>query len=157
MKLSNRVRLSAALAAIPVTAALYLNFYDRPTQSTKRPNMTNLSPRLQPLFDKTKIVCFGHFVLEVPATAKIVYGPAEVEYPIVYYPGEGENVAQRVNEQLVLVQKDRDYLSDDSEFLGKDSLFGKVVNGALPGQKLVFGSRDHFSYSIDSFIPLGKR
>lgn len=117
--------------------------------------MTNLSPRLQPLFNKTKIVCFGHFVLEAPATATIVYGPAEVEYPIVYYPGEGENVAQRVNEQLILVQKDRDYLSDDSEFLGKDSLFGKVVNGALPGQKLVFGSRDHFSYSIDSFIPLG--
>lgn len=117
--------------------------------------MTNLSPRLQPLFEKTRVVCFGHFVLEVPATAIIVYGPTEVDFPIAYYPGEGDKVAQRVKAQLVEVEKDRDYLSDDSEFIGKNSLFGKVVDGDLPGQKLVFGSRDHVFYSIDSFIPVG--
>jgi hypothetical protein len=137
-------------------AALCLNAYDRTPQSLKRLNMTALPPRLQPLFEKTKTVCFGHFVVEVPATAIVVYGPADVDFPIEYYPDEGDKVAQHVEAQLVEVEKDRDYLRKGSEFIGKDSLFGKVIDGVMPGQKLVFGSKDHVFYSIDSFIPVGK-
>jgi hypothetical protein len=156
MKLSRPSRRTAALASILVMATLCLNACDRLPQSLKRPNMTALSSRLHPLFEKTKIVCFGHFVVEVPATATVVYGPASVDLPIDYYQGEGDKVAQHVQAQLAEVEKDRDYLRKGSEFIGKDSLFGKVVDGVMPGQKLVFGSKDHVFYSIDSFIPVGK-
>ena len=94
--------------------------------------------------------------MEVPATAIVVYGPADVDFPIKYYPDEGDKVAQHVEAQLVEVEKDRDYLRKASEFIGNNSLFGKVIDGVMPGQKLVFGSKDHVFYSIDSFIPVGK-
>ena len=118
--------------------------------------MTSLSPRLQSLFEKTKTVCFGHFIVEVPTSATVVYGPAEVDYPIDYHPGEGEKVSQHVQSQLVEVERDRDYLRRGSEFVGEKSLFGKTIDGAIPGQKLVFGSKDHVFYSIASFVPVGR-
>jgi hypothetical protein len=153
MKLPSRFRRPAALAATLAFAALCLNFYDRTPESLKRPNMTALSPRLQPLFAKTKTVCFGQFVVEVPASATVVYGPADVDYPIEYFPGEGAKVGQRVAEQLRDVEKDRIFLGEDG--IVKFPLFGKVIDGAVSGQKLVFGSKDRVSYSIDSFIPIG--
>jgi hypothetical protein len=147
-------RRPAFLAAIVVSAALCLNACSRTPASLKRPNMTALSPRLQPLFEKTRTVCFGRFVVEVPATATVVYGPGGVDGGlIVHYPGEAGKLAQHVTEQIVEVEKDRDFLDKDD--LAKFPLFGKATDGAMPGQKLVFGSRDHVSYSIDSYIPLG--
>lgn len=118
--------------------------------------MIILSPRLQPLFEHTKTVCIGQFIVDVPATASVVYGRAEVDFPIQYYQGEGDKVEQHVKAQLLEVEKDRDYLREGSEFVGKGSLFGKVIDGVVPGQKLVFGSKDHVFYSIESFIPVGK-
>ena len=115
--------------------------------------MTALSTRLQPLFEKTKTVCFGHFLLEVPSTATVVFGPAHVESPITYFPGEGDKVAQHLAALLREVEADRRFL--DQVDLAKLSKFGKVEDGAMPGQKLIFGSKDHTNYSVDSLIPLG--
>ncbi len=84
----------------------------------------------------------------------MVYGPADVDLPIEYYPGEGDKVAQHVEAQLLEVEKDRDYLDKDD--VVKFSMFGKVIDGVMPGQKLVFGSKNQVFYSIDSFIPVGK-
>lgn len=116
--------------------------------------MTALSPRLESLFAATKIVCFGQFVVEVPAGATVVFGPAEVDYPIEYIAGEGARVEQRVAELLIEVEKDRRFLDKDD--IAKFALFGTIIDGAVSGQKLVFGSKDHATYSIDSFIPVGK-
>jgi hypothetical protein len=35
-------------------------------------------------------------------------------------------------------------------------LFGKVIDGAKPGQKIVFGSKDRVGYAVYSFVPIGK-
>jgi hypothetical protein len=147
-------RRAAVLAAILLTAALSIYASVRTPQSAMRPNMAALSHRLQPLFEKTKAICFGHFVIEVPVTANVVFGPAEVGFPIEYFSGEGDTVAQRVAAQLDEVEKDRIFL--DKNDIVKFALFGKVIDGIVPGQKLVFGSKDQVSYSIVSFIPLGK-
>jgi hypothetical protein len=154
MNSSRSFRRPAAFAIILFAAALGLNACDRTPQSLKRPNMTALSPRLQPLFEKTKTVCFGHFVVEVPATATVVHGPADVDLPIEYRPGEGDKVAELVAVQLGEVEKERRFL--DKADIATFSMFGKVIDGVMPGQKLVFGSKDHATYSIDSFIPVGK-
>ena len=116
--------------------------------------MTALSPRLLPLFEKTKTVCFGRFVVEVPESAAVVYGPTDVDYPISRYPGDVDKLKQRVVEQLGEVEKDRKFI--DKDFIAEHPLFGTVVDGEVPGQKLVFGSLNHISYSIHSFIPVGK-
>jgi hypothetical protein len=144
----------AALATLLMTGALCLSASRRPPESLKRPNMTALSPRLQALFEKTKIVCFGRFVVEVPDSATAVFGPTHVDYPINYFPGEAEKLAERVTEQLGEVEKDREFL--DKDFIEEHPLFGTVVDGDMPGQKMVYGSRDHATYSIHSFIPVSK-
>jgi hypothetical protein len=146
---------TGTIPTILIIAALCMSACDRFPHSLKSPNMTALSPRLTPLFEKTKTVCFGHFVVEVPVTATVVYGPAWVNSPIVFFPGEADKVAQHVAANLVEVEKHRDYLREGSELLSNESMFGKVIDGAMPGQKLVFGSLDHVTYSIHSIIPVG--
>jgi hypothetical protein len=153
MKLPPQFRNATVLTAILAFAALALNFHDRAPDSLKTPNLTALSTRLQPLFADTKTVCFGQFVVEIPASATAVYGWSDVDYPIKYFPGEGAKVGQRVAEQLGEVKKDRKFL--DKRTLNEFSLFGKVIDGVVEGQKLVFGSKDYATYSIDSFIPMG--
>jgi starvation-inducible outer membrane lipoprotein len=65
MKFLDSFRRPAALAAFLIAMGSCLNACDRMPQSLRMPNMTLLSPRLQPLFQQTKTVFFGRFVVEV--------------------------------------------------------------------------------------------
>ena len=116
--------------------------------------MTTLSPRLEPLFEKTRTICFGRFLMQIPETATVVYGPAEVETPIEYFEGHATRVAEHLAERLVEVQHEREFLLKD-DFLTLP-LFGKVIDGVIPGQKIVFGSKNQIGYTIYSFVPVGK-
>jgi hypothetical protein len=144
----------AAFVTALFAAAICTNACDATPKSLKRSTMTTLPDRLKSLFETTKTVCFSQFLVVVPATATVVFGHADVDYPIEYYPGEGDKVAERVAAQFGEVEKERRFLDKDD--ITKLSMFGKSVDGAMPGQKLVFGSKDHVFYSIDSFIPIGK-
>lgn len=116
--------------------------------------MTELTPRLQTIFTDTKPVCFGQFIVDVPATASLVFGPVTVDAHTQYYPGESNKINDHVKQKLAEVEEDREFLA--AEDIANFPLFGKVVDGAMPGQKLVFGSPEQIAYSIYSFIPLGK-
>jgi hypothetical protein len=116
--------------------------------------MTTLSARLQPLFENTRTVCFGRFLMQVPATATVVYGPAEVETPIEFFEGQSGKVAEHLSARLAEIEQEREYLLKDD--IPNLPLFGKVIDGVLPGQKIVFGSKDQISYAIYSFVPVGK-
>lgn len=141
-----------ALGAITTVALLCLLGREHPRSSFERPIMTALPARLQPLFHSTKTICFSHFTAEVPATATVVFGPAEVEAPIIYYPGEGGKINERVTDQLISIEKDRKFL--DRTSVSELPLFGTAVDGVVPGQKLVFGSKNRVSYTVYSFIPV---
>lgn len=116
--------------------------------------MTTLSPRLQSLFEKTKTVCFGRFVVEVPATAALVFGPAEVGPPISFLPGGAGEIARHIAEDLIAIEGSRDVL--DERDYDRLPLFGKVIDGIVPGQKIVFDSKDGVGYYINSYVPIGK-
>ena len=116
--------------------------------------MTSMSPRVQSLFEKTKTVCFGRFVMEVPATVTLIYGPGEVGPEIFYLPGEGGQIARHVAGDLVEVEKSRRFF-DDEDF-ARLPLFGKVIDGAVPGQKVTLDSKDQVGYYVNSYVPVGK-
>lgn len=116
--------------------------------------MTSLTPRLQTLFEKTKTVCFGRFVIEIPATATLVFGPAEVGPLISFLPGEGGQIGQYVAKDLVAVENSRELL--DKEDNARLPLFGKVIDGIVPGQKTVLDSKNGVGYYINSYVPVGK-
>nr|WP_311526760.1 T6SS immunity protein Tli4 family protein [uncultured Ralstonia sp.] len=51
-----------------------------------------MSPRLQKLFAKTKQVCFGRYVMEVPAEAELLWGFQEFPGKIITHVGEASQL-----------------------------------------------------------------
>lgn len=142
------------LRGILVASAICFSACGRTPESLKKPIMTPLSPRLQSLFEKTKTVCFGRFVIEIPATAMIVFGPAEVGPHISYLPGEGGQIARHVARDLVEVENSRELLEKGD--YARLPLFGKVIDGIVPGQKITFDSKNGIGYYINSYVPVGQ-
>lgn len=115
--------------------------------------MTAFPARLQPLFNETKTVCFSHFTVDVPPSATIVYGPASIEAPIEYYPGEADKLEKHVAERLLEIEKDREFLAQED--VVSHPLFGKVIDGNRPGNKIAFGSKNQVGYDLYSFFAVG--
>ncbi len=119
-----------------------------------RPDMITFPTRLVSLFEKTKHVCFGRFIVDVPATATVVYGPTDAGFTIGYFPDEAYRITKHVTTEVEKFEKKRRYLDPDDA--DKFAMYGKVIDGATPGQKLVFGSKNFANLAIISFIPVGK-
>ncbi|OHV00458.1 hypothetical protein BLA34_12725 [Ralstonia solanacearum] len=80
---------------------------NRPAYSYKEnsvPNHVELSPRLQALFSKTKLVCFGRYVLEVPQEAELSFGFQEFPGKITTYvgaKGKAKSMAEAFREKVL--------------------------------------------------------
>jgi len=72
------------------------------------PDPVQLSPRLQALFASTKQVCFGRYVLEVPAEAELILGSQYFPAKIITHVG----AADRLNELADAYR--RNVLSEDT-------------------------------------------
>lgn len=106
-------------------------------------------------YDKTKIVCIGRFLIDVPDTAKIIYGPADVSLPIERYPGKGREIDKIVNSRLLEIEEER--ILTSNALRKRTSLIGTVIDGGMPDQKILFGvSRASGSfYRIQSYVRVG--
>lgn len=150
--MTGRIRSIALSCALAVSiVALFVTAASSGAKST-RPNMSLLSPRMASIFATTRTICFGRMLIDVPATAVVVFGPAEVDTRITRYPDEAARIEQHMAEVLTKIDEDRSYL--EKEFLTADSMYGKILDGSVPGHKLVVGESSGF-YKLHSFIPLG--
>lgn len=57
--------------------------------------MTHLPPRLQQMFSKTKTVCFGRYLVDVPDTAAVAWGNASVGLGISVHIGAAKQVQEK--------------------------------------------------------------
>jgi len=112
------------------------------------------SQRVEEIFENTKIVCFGRFIMEVPDRVSLVYGGVTVDGNIKFYQGKAEKIPEMLVARLSVIEKERKLVPDYS--LLNFPLIGKVIDGVVPGQKTVFGIGNSISYKIHSYIPLGK-
>ncbi|MGA3982209.1 T6SS immunity protein Tli4 family protein [Ralstonia nicotianae] len=114
--------------------------------------MTVLSPRLQPLFEKTKTVCFGRFLIDVPATATVVYGPVDASTRIERLPDEGGELSEYVAKRETELKSEIRY--PRTKGLNR---YEKTLDGAIPGQKILVGLKDFDGdfYKVESYIRLG--
>ncbi|MCF1444153.1 T6SS immunity protein Tli4 family protein [Ralstonia nicotianae] len=138
----------ALLALIGLTAYA-VGWFDRTPESFRKPNMTALSPRLQPLFEKTKTVCFGRFLIDVPATATVVFGPVSANDRIERLPGEGHKLSEHVVQHETKLKSERRF---DME---KDDVrsYKETLDGAIPEQKIVVGYNDISTrYKLESYL-----
>jgi hypothetical protein len=125
------------LCAVPLAAAaLLLTACDHNPKEWKTPNMTALTPRLQSMFEKTKTVCFGRFMVDVPATATVAWGEADVPLAANIYPNG-------VNEVKALEQEFIDKLKSEKAINHNDvPLLLSVENVVQPEGEIVIGYED---------------
>lgn len=115
--------------------------------------MHSSTSRLDALLQQTRLVCFGRFVITVPATATVVYGPTQAESEIFFRPGEAEKIDALVDARLVEIKNERSFMTE--RHVKKLPLFGQVRDGIRTGQRIVIGSKEQVGYTVHSFIPMG--
>lgn len=122
------------LCLVPfVVAILLLTACDHDYRERKTPNMTILSPRLQPLFQKTKAVCFGRFMVDVPETATVVWGKTVVPLTVNFYPDSANEVKTLAENFIAALKSEKAINHDDVPLLlaveDFPGLGGKIVIG----------------------------
>jgi hypothetical protein len=118
----------------------------------KRTKMATLSPRLEQIFEKTKPVCFGRFIIDLPATAIVVFGRMTVDFEVRHFAGEASSADKRISKQLMKLDEEK-FVTRRMNTPG--SLYGKVVEEGIPGQKTFIGALSD-SYRISSYVPIGE-
>ena len=126
----------------------------RSTNDASGGNVVNISPKLEKIFSKTRLICFGRLVMQVPHNSTVVYGPAELESSIEYREGEASRLKEYVSERMEKIDKQRMFFNESR--LVKLPLFGKILDGARAGQKIVIGSDDRVGYTILSLVPVSE-
>jgi hypothetical protein len=72
------------------------------------PENVKLSERLQTLFSKTKIVCFGRYALTVPQEAELIWGRAGISGDIEIIGGGREASQRRVAADIAKIKRGSD-------------------------------------------------
>jgi hypothetical protein len=78
-------------------------------------NSTSLPPKIQKLFEKTKPVCFGRFVIDVPAETTVVPGPQEFGPTI-------ETIENGAKSLAVMARKKRDEIMATGKTIARSEL-----------------------------------
>lgn len=81
-------------------AILNLTACESSAKDWSKPNMTALTPRLQQIFEKTKSVCFGRFIVDVPESASVAWGSSTVALDIAVYP-DGLDKVEKMEAEFV--------------------------------------------------------
>jgi len=89
----------AAISLI-VLLSLFGNSRSYTYKESAVPEPVKLSPRLQALFEKTKILCFGRYAIEVPQEAQLIEGNATFGIGIEIVSGGLEKAKQIAEEKI---------------------------------------------------------
>lgn len=116
-----------------VAAILSLTACNVNPKEWKTPNMTPLTPRLLPMFEKTKTVCFGRFMVDVPASTTVAWGRQSVPLSVTVYPN-GMNEVRAMAEKFIeeLKAEKAIYLNDIPLLISVTDINqpeGKIVTG----------------------------
>ena len=92
---------------ITVIAMVFLSAYAKKKSAKEiiMPENFKLSKRLETLFLKTKIVCFGRYALEVPQEAQLISGGTTILSEIKTIPGGITEKNERIAEEIGKIKK----------------------------------------------------
>jgi len=111
--------------------------------------MNNIPPKIETLFKTTKTVCFGRFMIDVPAQAEVIWGVATIPYDMDVYPGEGYKIRAEIKAKLDKITKEK--------HRKESSMLIDVVESVNPDSKIVVGYEDRHSnnsFQLHSYIRL---
>lgn len=96
-------------------------------------DMIEVTPRLKSIFEKTKTVCFGRFLIDVPDSANVVWGRTIIPLEVAIYPGGIDQVKAmqtRFVEELSSIKAiNRNYVPLLVSVEDVDNPKGKLVTG----------------------------
>ncbi len=117
----------------------------------RTPKMDKPLPKIERLFAKTRPICFGRFIIDIPATAEVAWGPTNVDDRIESYPNQGHLVPAQIRDKVKELEEIR-HLKEPSTLIG-------TFDGPNPDSKIVVGY-ESFETSglvqLHSYIRLGK-
>jgi hypothetical protein len=106
----------------------------------RTPRMDNIPPKIAKLFEKTRPVCFSHFVIDVPINAQVVWGPLLLPHRTTVYPNfpNAQNYARRMINEKVKEITSQKHRTEPSMLIG-------VFDSVNEDSKIVVGYT--FSYN----------
>ena len=106
MKIKAALKHGAIVAiSLVVFVSLFGNSRTYVYKETAVPEPVKLSPRLQALFEKTKILCFGRYAIEVPLEAQLVWGGASFPSDIDILSGGIEKAKRTAEEKIAKLKR----------------------------------------------------
>jgi hypothetical protein len=141
------MRLIGGLKSMHRYAALLLALIFTACQAQGTRMNTTPSPTLEKLFAQTKPVCFGRFILDVPAEAQVVWGGVEFDSVVTTYLNQGNNQRKIALAKRDTVMKDLKRHPEVTTFetsqIGKKSLttliYWESDNAKIVGLEKIFG------------------
>ncbi|SCK08424.1 T6SS immunity protein Tli4 family protein [Vogesella sp. LIG4] len=132
-------------------AALAIAYYVYSDPLRNRTYTMDATPKkIEALFRDTKPVCFGRYLIDVPKRAEVMWGPSDIDYEIVSYPGEGRKISAEISDKIKELKEEK-HRTEPSLFIG-------VFDGPNPSSKIVVGyerSDDTYGANLYSYIRLG--
>lgn len=119
--------------------------------SARTTKMEKTNTKIESLFKQIKALCFGRFVIDVPATAVVAWGPATVDDSIVSYPGQGNKIPAQISAKIEELKAEK-HLKELSTLIG-------IVDGPNPNSKVVVGYssfEDTGLVQLHSYIRIGR-
>jgi len=95
-------------ASLIVLVSLFGNSRSYTYKETAVPAPVKLSPRLQALFEKTKILCLGRYAIEVPQEAQLDWGGASFPSKVEIVLGDLEKAKAHADERIKKVKWEHD-------------------------------------------------
>lgn len=99
---------SILVVVLVVLASIFRNSQSYTYKETTVPEPVKLSLRLQTLFEKTKILCFGRYAIEVPQEAQLIHGNAVLNSEIEIIVGGLEQAKRRADEEFKKIRREHD-------------------------------------------------
>ncbi|UGQ46145.1 hypothetical protein [Massilia endophytica] len=118
--------------------------------------MTPPSERIGALFNKTRTICVGRFLLDIPDSATVAFGRTDTPFETYRYEGDAENMDKIIAGYISRLNERKDLAY--GALVKPDSMLGKVVDGPVPGQKILFDFSDGGGeeYHLKSLTKVGK-
>ncbi|WP_145964376.1 T6SS immunity protein Tli4 family protein [Chromobacterium phragmitis] len=105
--------------------------------------MKSTPKKIESLFLETKPVCFGRYLINVPKSAQVIWGPTDIDYQIVSYPGQGGKIPLEIRSKIKEIEEEK-HSTEPSMLIG-------VFDGPNSDSKIVVG---YSSFSSDGFAQL---
>jgi hypothetical protein len=151
------------VVSLVVLVSLLGNSRSYSYKETAVPEPVKLSPRLQALFEKTKILCFGRYAIEVPQEAQLIVGGATLDSGIEVVSGGLEKAKFGADEKIRKVKFEHNTaevtyngpgpITDSWQVRYFESKYAKERNGLI---FFTYISKGEITFVLDDAIAKGE-